>query len=282
MKSNEVPEPVLTRIKRADVLVKDRLRPVTEAGVKAILESAKEFGIKDPIHVRKKKDGRVYLLAGGHRLAVHAERGDDELNAWVWSGITDDLAHLIEIDDNLAGAEMHALDTAVFLAARKRVYDRMHPEAAAATGAELAAKRWNAADTMSVASFAQATAEKFGMSDRHVRRLIEAGQKISSHAHELRAAPRAVTLKDLMEIAKIAEASERYDVVRALSEGKAKSAAEARKLFAGAPSPAPKDSVEEAFNGLRNLWARAPMAARRRFVDEVTADLRSLLDGGDA
>ncbi|MBC2834690.1 DUF3164 family protein [Gemmobacter straminiformis] len=46
------------------------MRPVTEAGVNSILESAKEFGIKDPIHIRQKKDGSLHLLAGGHRLAV--------------------------------------------------------------------------------------------------------------------------------------------------------------------------------------------------------------------
>lgn len=282
MKSNEkTPTPVLTRVRLADILVKNRLRPVTEAGVAAILDSARSIGVKDPIHLRKRKDGSLHLIAGGHRHAAYAALGQHEIDAWVWSGITDDFALLIEIDDNLAGAEMGPLDSAIFLATRKRVYEKMHPETVAASGAALAAKRWNAADTMSVASFAKATAEKFGMSDRHVRRLIEAGERVAQHAHELRSAPRQVTLKDLMEIAKISEPVERYDVVRALRDGSAKSAAEARRQLRPALETAAKDPVEEGFKALLTLWERAPAAARRRFVDNVSDDLRALLDGGE-
>lgn len=114
--------PVLQRIRPSDVKADNRLRPVSPAGVQAILASVAEIGrIKDPVHVRRSKKG-LTLMAGGHRMAAYAELGVEVADAWVWSGITDDDARLIEIDDNLAGAEMTALDTAVFLAERKRVY----------------------------------------------------------------------------------------------------------------------------------------------------------------
>ena len=43
-----------------------------------------------------------------------------------------------------------------------------------------------------------------------------------------------------------------------------------------AEAPAPKDPVEEAFKALLTAWTRAPMAARRRFVHEVSDDLAAM------
>lgn len=271
-----LPSPVLTRVQLSDVRASNRLRPVSQSGVDAILDSVAEIGqIKDPVHVRRRKDGLV-LLAGGHRMAAYAQLGIEEADVWLWSGITDDVARLIEIDDNLAGAEMNPLDTAVFLAERKTVYERLHPETAAGVFKGNRHTGSLVADTMSVTSFARATAEKFGMSDRHVRRLIEAGTKLGVDSARLRHAARPVSLKDLIEIAKIGEVSERYAVIDGLINGSAKSASEARRAWAakenGGAAPV-KDPVEEAFQGLLKAWERAPMAARRRFVEEHYDDL---------
>lgn len=278
------PAPVLQLIALADVKASERLRPVSQAGVQSILASVAEIGrIKDPIHVRKSKKG-LTLLAGGHRMAAYAEMGVTEAEAWVWTGITDDHARLIEIDDNLAGAEMGPLDTAVFLAERKRVYERLHPETKAATGAELVARRWNTADTMSVASFAKVTAEKFGISERHVRRLVEAGQKLGVDSARLRNIPRPITLKDLIEISKVGQPAERYAIVDALRKGKAKSAAEARRVWAakerGGEAPV-KDPVEEAFITLSKAWARAPMAAKKRFLMQHRSEVWEAQNKGE-
>lgn len=275
----ELPAPMLQRVRLSDIQISQRLRPVSDAGVEAILASVAEIGrIKDPIHLRRSKKG-LTLLAGGHRLEVYRRLVTEEIDAWVWTGITDDHARLIEIDDNLAGAEMGALDTAVFLAERKRVYEKLHPEAKAKTGAALVASRWNTADIVSVVSFAKVTAEKFGMTERHVRRLVEAGQKLGADSARLRDCPRPITLKDLIEIAKVGEPTERYAIVDALSEGKARSAAEARRAWLARESgstPAEKDPVEEAFNALSKIWQRTPLAAKRRFVAEHCSELLDL------
>lgn len=262
------------RVKVADIVIRDRLRPVTEAGVESLIASISETGVmKDAIHLRKKKDGSLHLLAGAHRTEAARRLGWDEIEAKVWTDVTDDWARLIEIDDNLAGAEMNALDTAVFLATRKAVYERLHPETK--RGVAGAMGRWDATEPSSVA-FVTATAEKFGLTDRQVRKIVAAGVKLGpDEVAKLRAAPRSVTLKDLTEISKICAATDRYDVVRLLSEGAAKSAAEARRsLKPGAVSPV-KDPVDEAFKALLTLWKRAPVAARQRFAEEVG------LKGGD-
>lgn len=264
---NDQPAPVLQRVTLADIKASPRLRPVSDAGVEAILASVAEIGrVKDPIHLRRKRDG-LYLLAGGHRLGAYGKLGIAEVEAWVWSNITDDRAKLIEIDDNLAGAEMCPLDTAVFLAERKKVYERLHPEARHGGDHKSVAFK-NQTDIMSVRSFAATTAEKFGLSDRHVRRLVEIGTALSrDELRWLRAAKGPIRLADLQALAKIGDGRERSQVCIRLSNG-AKSAAHAWRSHRherDGEAP-PKDAVEEAVIALSKAWARAPLAAKKRFL----------------
>jgi len=274
----------IDRVKVEEIDTRGRLRPVSEAGVAALMASIDETGVmKDAIHVRQKKNGTLALIAGGHRLEAAKRLGWEEIEAKVWTDVTDDWSRLMEIDDNIAGAELSPLDTALFLAARKRVYEKLHPEAKASTGAALAAKRWDAADMMSVASFAAATAEKFGMTDRHVRRLIAAGSRLDPRdVTLLRKAPRPITLKDLAEIAKISQPTDRYEVVEALAEGRAKSAADARRAIAASQGNAAslEDPVEAALKALKTAWSRAPKEARRRFCRDHGDEISALLFEG--
>lgn len=254
-----------TRIAIADVVVRDRLRPVSEAGVEALIASINEIGVmKDAIHVRKHYTGEYRLLAGAHRLAAAERLGWGEIEAKVWTDVTDDWARLIEIDDNLAGAEMTALDTAVFLATRKAVFERLHPEKKQFVAGGKA--RQGLATELS--SFAETTAEKLGVTPRQVRKIIAAGARIGpDEVQQLRLAPRPVTLADLQAISAIGEAPERYEVVRQLATGEAKSAAAARKAwFHRENPPAPVSPEDAEFAALHDRWARASKAARRRFV----------------
>lgn len=251
----------------------NRLRPVSEAGVESLIASIGELGVmKDPIHVRKTKSGTFVLIAGGHRLEAARRLGWSAIEAKVWAEVTDDWARLMEIDDNLAGAEMNALDTAIFLAERKRVYEKLHPETK--QGIAGAVSRWNATEPSSVA-FVTATAEKFGLSSRQIRKIAAAGEKLGNDEIDLlRGSDRPVTLKDLTEISKIGEDADRKAVVMRLSSGKVKTAAEARRALASSDTSAlPKDPVEEAFKDLFARWKRAPVAARRRLVSEIYDDL---------
>jgi len=278
-------EPRLTKIDRVkvdDIAATNRLRPVSEAGVQALMASIAETGVmKDAIHVRQKKGGTLVLIAGGHRLEAAKRMGWDEIEAKVWADVTDDWSRLMEIDDNIAGAELNPLDTALFLAERKRIYEKLHPETA--RGVAGATARWNASDTMSVASFADATAEKFGMSQRNIFRLIAAGSNLEPRDVQLlRKAPRQISLKDLSVIAKIGETAERYEVVEALSEGRSKSAADARRAFAARDGNAAPvlDPVEAGLKTLKAAWSRAPKEARRRFLRDHGAEVEAILYEG--
>ena len=261
-----------------EIEVHARKRDVSDAAVESLMASIAELGmVKDEIIVRRvKKSGALRLVAGAHRLEA-CRRLERPVPAKVFE-CTDAWAELMEIDDNIAGGELTILDTAVFLAHRKRIYEELHPEAKAVTGAKLAAKRWNAAANLSVASFAATAAEKLGVSERKVYRLLAVGSALDpKDVRLLRAAPQPVQMTDLQHIAKIGEPAERYFVCEALGKGRAKKAAEARKAYRqGDVEPAPKDPVEEGFQALMKAWTRAPMAARRRFLDHMSEDIEQM------
>ncbi|MDJ0628552.1 MAG: ParB N-terminal domain-containing protein [Rhodobacter sp.] len=259
-----------------EIVVHSRLRPVGEAGVAAIIASAEAFGIRQAVDARDVPAGRgrareLRLIAGAHRLEA-ARRLNIELPVRIWS-CTADEARLMEIDDQIAGSGLSPLDTAVFLAHRKTIYEKLYPQSVARTGAALAAARWNAADIMSVASFATVTAQQFGLTDRHVRRLVAVGSSLSPQDIDtLRGSERPIQLKDLMVLAKIGAAGERSAVCERLASGKARSAAEARRQQRGTAAPA-LSRTDRSYLALCDAWSRASKPARRRFVRDCREEL---------
>lgn len=268
--------PSKTELPVAEIEAGTRLRPVSEAGVATIVASVREVGqMTNPVVVRqmRRKGETIHVVVdGAHRLAAAGELGWDHVPVRVFE-CTDDQARIMEIDGNLSGAELNPLDTAVFLATRKAVYERLHPETAHRVF------RGNQHDGVvnDIESFTTVTAEKFGMTVRHVQRLIAAGTRLGpDEIAQLRAAPRQVTLKDLQDIARIKGAPDRYGVVAALSEGRAKSASAAFKALKGPVEAPVQNPADEQFLALKKAWDRAGAAARRRFVEELGGDLISL------
>ncbi len=268
--------PSKTELPVAEIEAGTRLRPVSEAGVATIVASVREVGqMTNPVVVRqmRRKGETIHVVVdGAHRLAAAGELGWDHVPVRVFE-CTDDQARIMEIDGNLSGAELNPLDTAVFLATRKAVYERLHPETKAGVAGGLA-RQGLASD---IESFADVTAEKFGLSRRHVERLVAAGTRLGpDEIAQLRAAPRQVTLKDLQDIGRIKGAMDRYGVVAALSEGRAKSASAAFKALKGPVEAPVQNPADEQFLALKKAWDRAGAAARRRFVEELGGDLISL------
>jgi ParB family chromosome partitioning protein len=69
-----------------------------------------------------------------------------------------------------------------------------------------------------------------------------------------------------------------------LSAGSAKSAGQARAAFIAREKgiePSVKDPVEEAFNALAAIWSRAPMAAKRRFMQEFSDEIAAMEGHGE-
>ncbi|UWQ31264.1 ParB N-terminal domain-containing protein [Leisingera sp. M527] len=263
----------------ADIQVEERLRTASPTAVASIVSSIHEVGsILQPLLVRRVKDG-YRLMDGLHRLTAAKEAGLEEVPVKV-SDCTNDQAIRIEVDANVAGAPLTPLDMAVFLAAHKELYERENPEA---TKAYKAANARNAdqTDIMSVRSFAANAAETFGKGDRHIRRLISVGEKLSKEEiAQLRDAPNKVQFKDLEHIAKCGAQADRSAICAALGSGEAKSAKEvlARKK---APGAAVQSTTDQQAAKITDAWLRGSKAARTQFAEKFRDELLELLQDAE-
>lgn len=261
------------------IIVEDRLRGVSQAAVDVLKVSIAQSGLSHNITVRRKKDGD-YLLDGAHRLTALRELGETMVPVKLVR-CNDVEARLIEIDCNLAGQPLLPVDLAVFLARRKLAYEELYPEAKAATGADLVARRWDTAENISTVSFVRSVQAYLALSDRHIRNYVRAGMLLeNAEVEALRLAPKRVDVMSLIDIGKLGDAEERGFVVKALSSGSAKKVSAARKAFRAerGEGPAPRNATDAEFSRLVDAWKRASKAARRRFLEEHGADVQAHLD----
>ncbi len=270
--------PTVSAMAPADIGVDHRLRPVSEAGVASVMASIENLGhITDALQVRRipakgERPARHVLIAGAHRLEAAKRLGMAEVPVQVWE-CSDTYAQFLEIDDNLAGSQLCPLDAALFLARRKELYEREFPETR--HGGDRGNQHTGGKQT-DIMSFCQATAEAIGKSERQVRRMVQGAHALApDQIASLRRAPKRIGYSDLQAIGKLGSAADRYAVIDALAEGRAKSATDAIAQLKG-PKP-PRDPVSAAHEALLAAWSRAPMVAKRSFVDEAEAELRQLL-----
>ncbi len=264
------------------IIVENRLRDVNPATLDGLKQSIEQSGLLQNITVRRKRDGD-YLLDGMHRLTVMRDLGRSKIPVKLVR-CNDAEARLIEIDANLAGAPLVPVDLALFLAERKRAYEELHPEARAATGAELIAKRWDTAEKFSVVSFAKSVQEHLDLSERHIRNYVRAGLLLERPEIELlRVAPRQVKVMDLIGVGKIGNAEERGFVIGRLSEGTAKTVKAARKAYRASrgEAPAPLSDTDQKLARLGDAWARAGARNRAKFVADRAAEIETILSALD-
>jgi ParB family chromosome partitioning protein len=256
----------ITELPVDDIQIAERLRDVRPEGVATLVEAIQDRGFVGRILVRRKKDGD-HVIDGAHRLTAMRELGAETIPCDVVK-CTDDEARMFEVDGNLAGAKMTALELAYFLAQRRRIYQRLYPETqhGGARGNQHTGG-WQT-DTMSVC---QVISQERGISDRHVRRLMNAGDALGADEYrKLARGAQPVTLNDLGEIAKIGDASERSYVVQALADGRIKKASAARADWKAATGKAPalRSPEDIALSRLKDTWVRASHSVRARFVAE--------------
>lgn len=258
----------------ADIVFGNRVRGFSDTGVQAVIASIEQLGhMADEIHVRRKKDRTLILIAGGHRLEAAKRLGWETIRSKVWD-CSEDWARLLEIDDNLAHAELDALELATFLAERKRVFHKVHPEKRQGVAGALA-KHGLATDIVSLAA---SVAEKRGLSQRHVYRLIAAGEALShDEVRWLSDAPKRPALADLLAVTKVPAGHDRAQAIIQFSNGTAKTVRAALKAIRLDAAP-PKDPVEEAFKALCKAFERAPKTVQRRFVAAHARSLSQLID----
>lgn len=212
-------------VETAAISIEDRLRPVLDdAKVEAIAESLAIIGLTSPILIRCADRADSYtLVAGTHRLEAARRLGWEFIDARIVQGPLDQM-RLMEIDENLARAELTPLDRARFLAERKRIYERLHPDRrhggdrtrpAAARNEQQTDILATCAPTdqsdqetlpgiVAVRSFAADAGDLCGFSERTVRRALEVGEGLATDvAVALAQTPLARREGDLRAIARM-------------------------------------------------------------------------------
>lgn len=260
----------------ASIIVDRRLRPTSEAAVESLMQGIEEAGRFYTRILVRRKPGGDFLIDGAHRLEAVKRLGWRTIPSVVVT-CDDAMADFLETEANLNRADLTPLDLAVFLSSWRRVYQKMRPETK--QGHAGAAGRWLKANNSSLASI---IADARGITPRQVQKIMAAGDALGpDEVIKLRNAPKPLKLNDLQAISRIGDTVTRYDVVDALAEGRAKTAAQAiaaRKAPAAQPDP-----VDAAYTALCKAWDRAPLAARKRFVARLPKDLaKSLPKGGAA
>ncbi|MFP5479894.1 MAG: hypothetical protein ACLGIE_09430 [Alphaproteobacteria bacterium] len=137
--------------------------------------------------------------------------------------------------------------------------------------------------------FAELVAETRQITPGQVRRIIAAGRSLTRDERDaLQSVSHRIAISEIEKLGKIGDQPLRARAVEALLEGKKVAAAiRAAKAEESGLDGVEKDPVEEAFIALSKAWARAPMAAKKRFVSEHYGELddmtaAALKDRGDA
>lgn len=246
----------------------DRLRPINPDHVQLLAENIQQMGqLLQPIAVRHLRDGAYKLMAGGHRLAAVRRLGWAEIPAFVFDATLDE-ARLAEIDENLVRHELNPLDRAVFLAERKALYERLHPETRHGAQGGRGAKR-NEGDTL---SFSKDTAARVGLDERTIQRAVMIASRLAPDVRgRIAGSPIARTQSELVMLARLPPAEQRAVVDEMLAESpRARSVAAALRLISGG-QPAENNPDSDKFAKLVSLWGRSGPMARRDFLTHLAA-----------
>jgi len=237
-----------------------RLRQIDPDWTQGLTESIANIGQKEPIEVviQKRKGKPPYrLIAGAHRLAACRLAGFEAIRAEVKKPETDNPElemRLHEIDENLIRNELNALDRAVFLGERKKIYLEMYPETGRGGDRKSTAARENQTD---IVSFSSATAEKIDLHERTIERAVLIYKKIPAAIRaRLHGTALARNQGELIKLTRYSEAQQARIVDACLREvNPAPSVSVAAQELDGrtAPENSPEDaylaSLQTKFNG---------------------------------
>lgn len=251
------------------ISVTGRLRPIDESWAALLAENIGASGrLRHPIELRPHPQGGYQLVAGAHRLRAAELLGWDMVPAVVIEA-SDDEARLAEIDENLIRHELNPLDRAVFLAERKALYERLHPQAR--RGGDRGNQHTGGRQT-DIVSFSQDTAERCGLTERTIRRAVMIAEKLPQPLRKrLAGTSLAQKQSELLALAKLAPDEQEACVDLLLAEDPAaQTVAEARKQVVGTrEDEAGEDSAQ--LTVLLSKWRRSGRAARRQFLAHLQA-----------
>ena len=249
------------------ILVEDRLRSVNPDHAALIAESFRANGQMTPIEVRRDEAGKFVLVAGAHRLAAARLAEMDQIAASI-TDADEDQARLREIDENLCRRDLTELDRATFLAERKAVWIRLHPETAVTGRKKLKT------NLSLIPTFAEDAAERLGLSprsvDRAIRRSIALRDDVKALLAHSKWADNGAVLDGLSKLSPDDQYKAAHGLVR--FPNPARNLAAAIAEFSPRPKGAAAAEAAQEYERLINSWRKARQAARKRFIDFLVAE----------
>lgn len=263
MSSGRQIEHVLADIPVGQIDDADRLRPVDQDYAAMIAVSFEARGQDTAIEVRPAGNG-YKLTAGGHRLAAARMLGWETIRAVVVSR-SDAEARLAEIDENLMRRDLDALDRAMFLAERKRVWEELHPETAhGGDRKSLGGRKKIKSQTFRLDRFTAEAAKKCGLSERSIQIACQIAAELGPELiMRLRGTALAGNQAALLLLTRLGPTA-RGAAIDKVREGL--SLQEAMREIGARPQI---DSDEAQYRKLQAAWDGANAKVRRRFLGYI-------------
>jgi ParB family chromosome partitioning protein len=223
--------------------------------VAAIKESIAKLGVIEPLVVRpSSKPGYFILVIGAHRAEACRQLGHETVPCIV-SDADKEWSDLAEIDENLARRTLTPSERSVLTEARKKLYEKQHPETkvGAAPGKAGGGK---VAKIVKFRTFAQDLAAKTGRSESGVALDAQRGRAIREAGDDAAAKIRGTSLdkgRELDALAKLPIA-ERARLIDRAAAGETVSAI----------SDNPTNS-----NPIISVWASASTAQRTQAITHL-------------
>lgn len=245
----------------------NRARPVTGFVAEQLAWDIEARGLRQPIEVAATRPGEgigaeYRLVSGGHRLAAFKRLNRETIPAFVVTG--DPLVlRRDELLENLARNELSALERAQFLAELKRVYQALHPDAK--NGGDRTTEQ-----SAKLANWYRDVAQRSGWAVRTIERAAQIGERIAPEAAELL---RGTPFEDKQsELALLAKAEPtKQPKIAALVARKQMAEPSIRAAIARVEgrTQTPASTDDRSLAKLLDAWSRAPMRARRAFIQTV-------------
>lgn len=249
----------IEQIAVADIDADERLREIDLEAADFIAASMAEYGLRQPIEVRK--SGKRYkLIAGGHRLAAAKKLEWVDIPAVVLKA-NELEAQLLEIDENLFRRELSPLDRSTFLAKRKEVYEALHPETK--HGGDRKTDQVLNLENL-IASFAESTAERLGISKQTIARSVARYKNIMPDVRQkIVGTWLADSGSQLDELAKQEPDMQRQIADFVIQWPGVRKVAEIVRQIAGRPKPTPPGALEK----VAAIWRKASPAEKKQIVE---------------
>ena len=246
------------------IRVERRLRGIDREALARIARSMASIGQQQPVSVRMDPDdpATFVLVAGAHRLEAARSLGWTQIEALIVDAPEPE-RRLIEIDENLARADLTPLDRARFLCEHKKVSLTLHPDRR--RGGDRSSRQYaegRNSHPENHASWAEETSDRVSMSPRAVQRAVAIAEGIPDElAEALADTPIARREGDLHRLSRMGADTQTAAL------GALRAADEPPATLAALTGPAVPGASADPLDRLTRSWERAAPETRQRFLE---------------